>query len=212
MDERGIDHDAVGVVDAQLALERDGAMHLAVHLPSHVERHGRHLVERTVPIADDQPGLLFDLTRQAGHDRRVGRVDHPPGRAPVVRPVAAPVAHQEQAAVAFDHGTRDGHAVRIRARHAASVARPRYHPRVPADFDTGPGPSRGAFFLAYAGVVLAGVLGAVIGYGWGELGCTGNCDSDAAIAAIVGAVIASIGTGIVAVLVLRAMAEWRRPR
>lgn len=83
---------------------------------------------------------------------------------------------------------------------------------MPADFDTGPGPSRGAFFLAYAAVVLTGLLGAVIGYGWGELGCTGDCGSGPAITAVVGAVITAVGSGIVAVLVLRAMAEWRRPR
>ncbi len=83
---------------------------------------------------------------------------------------------------------------------------------MPEAFDTGPGPTRGAFLLAYAGVIVAGVLGAVIGYGWGEVGCTGDCGSDATVGAVVGAIIASVGTGIVAVLVLRAMAEWRRPR
>ena len=80
-------------------------------------------------------------------------------------------------------------------------------------FDTGPGPSRGAFLLAYAGVVLAGLLGAVIGYGVTDVGCAGkDCGASTAIGAIVGALVAALGAGVVAVLALRAMAEWRRPR
>ena len=84
--------------------------------------------------------------------------------------------------------------------------------RVVADrFDTGPGPSRSAFLLAYAGVVIAGLFGAVIGYGWSDIGCRRDCSTDLAIGTIVGAIIGAVGTGVVAVLVLRAMAEWRRP-
>jgi hypothetical protein len=83
---------------------------------------------------------------------------------------------------------------------------------VPDTFDTGPGPRRGAFLLAYAGVILGGLLGAVLGYGITDIGCTGDCGTSTAIGAVVGAVIAAVGTGVVAVLALRAMAEWRRPR
>jgi len=78
-------------------------------------------------------------------------------------------------------------------------------------FDTGPGPPRPAFFLAYAGVVVAGCFGGAIGYGYVEATCTGDCGSAKAIGALVGAALAAIGVGVVAVLVLRAMAEWRRP-
>ncbi len=69
-------------------------------------------------------------------------------------------------------------------------------------------PSRWAFLLAFAGVVLAGILGAIIGYGIADV----SSQSDVAhvIGAFVGAVIGAGGVGIVAVLVLRAMAEWRR--
>jgi hypothetical protein len=80
-----------------------------------------------------------------------------------------------------------------------------------APFDTGPGPPRRAFFIAYAGVVLAGLLGALIGYGVVDASCRGGCSSDAAIGAIVGAIVGALGAGVVAVLGLRAMAEWRRP-
>jgi hypothetical protein len=82
---------------------------------------------------------------------------------------------------------------------------------VPETFDTGPGPRRAAFLLAYLGVVVAGLVGAIIGYGWAEIGCHGNCSGDLAVGAIVGAILGATGTGVVAVLVLRAMAEWRRP-
>ncbi|MGZ4712395.1 MAG: hypothetical protein ACXVJ7_13080 [Acidimicrobiia bacterium] len=79
-------------------------------------------------------------------------------------------------------------------------------------FDTGPGPPRRAFLLAYACVVVGGLLGALIGYGVTDVGCHGDCGSSTAAGAIVGALVAAVGTGVVAVLVLRAMAEWRRPR
>jgi hypothetical protein len=83
---------------------------------------------------------------------------------------------------------------------------------VPDAFDTGPGPPRGAFLLAYAGVILGGLLGALLGYGITDIGCTGDCGTSTAVGAVVGAVIGAVGTGVVAVLALRAMAEWRRPR
>ena len=69
-------------------------------------------------------------------------------------------------------------------------------------------PSRWAFLLAFGGVVLAGILGGIIGYGIADV----SSQSDVAhvVGAFVGAVIGAGGVGIVAVLVLRAMAEWRR--
>lgn len=79
-------------------------------------------------------------------------------------------------------------------------------------FDTGPGPSRTAFLLAYAGVVVAGLLGAALGYAFVDVTCRGDCTTGLAIGALAGAVIAAVGVGVVAVLALRAMAEWRRPR
>ena len=69
-------------------------------------------------------------------------------------------------------------------------------------------PSRWAFLLAFGGVVLAGILGGIIGFGIADV----SSQSDVAhlVGAFVGAVIGAGGVGIVAVLVLRAMAEWRR--
>ena len=69
-------------------------------------------------------------------------------------------------------------------------------------------PSRAAYLLVFFSVVLAGVLGGIIGYGVADVGS----DDDAArlLGTFLGAVIAATGVGIVAVLVLRAMAEWNR--
>jgi len=82
----------------------------------------------------------------------------------------------------------------------------------PPAFDTGPGPGKGAFILAYALTVASGILGAVIGYGLVEVQSEGDRGAWLALGALVGGVAAAGGVGVVAVLTLRAMAEWRRPR
>jgi hypothetical protein len=71
-------------------------------------------------------------------------------------------------------------------------------------------PSRTAFLLAFSSVVLAGVLGGIIGFGVADVGS----DSNAArlLGTFLGAVIGAAGVGVVAVLVLRAMSEWNRQR
>jgi hypothetical protein len=69
-------------------------------------------------------------------------------------------------------------------------------------------PSRTAFLLAFGGVVLAGVLGAIIGYGIADV--SSHSDLSHLVGAFIGAAIGAGGVGVVAVLVLRAMAEWRR--
>ena len=69
-------------------------------------------------------------------------------------------------------------------------------------------PSRGAFLLAFGGVVLAGILGGIIGYGIADV--SSQSDLSHLIGTFIGSVIGAAGVGSVAVLVLRAMAEWRR--
>ncbi len=69
-------------------------------------------------------------------------------------------------------------------------------------------PSRWAYVLAFAGVVFAGILGGIIGYGIADV--SSKSDVSHVVGAFVGAIIGAGGVGIVAVLVLRAMAEWRR--
>jgi len=71
-------------------------------------------------------------------------------------------------------------------------------------------PSRKAFLLAFVSVVGAGVFGGVIGYGLADIDCTRNCAGSRLLATVLGSVIAAAGVGVVAVLVLRAMSEWRR--
>ena len=71
-------------------------------------------------------------------------------------------------------------------------------------------PSRSAFLLAFGAVVVAGLLGGVIGFGIADVGS--HSDTARAVGAFVGAIIGATGVGVVAVLVLRAMSEWRRQR
>jgi hypothetical protein len=91
-------------------------------------------------------------------------------------------------------------------------------------------PKRGPVYLAYGAVVLAGILGGVIGYGLVNATCSDqapklqrllhladpryqipahSCQLQRAGGLLSGAVIAGVGAGIVAVLVLRAMTDWR---
>jgi len=71
-------------------------------------------------------------------------------------------------------------------------------------------PSRGAYILAFLSVVLAGTFGGIIGFGLVDVGCSGDCGLADVAGLAVGAISAAVGVGIVAVLVLRAMAEWQR--
>jgi hypothetical protein len=68
-------------------------------------------------------------------------------------------------------------------------------------------PSTGARILAFGAILLAGVCGGLIGYGVTDV--TGGSSLAAGIGALVGAVAGAAGVGVVAVLALRAMAEWR---
>ena len=65
-----------------------------------------------------------------------------------------------------------------------------------------------ARILAFAAILVAGVLGGLIG--WGVVDLQGGGSTASGIGAVVGALLAAGGVAIVAVLVLRAMGEWRR--
>ncbi len=71
-------------------------------------------------------------------------------------------------------------------------------------------PSRAAYLLAFAAVVVSGLLGGTIGYGLVDVSCEGGCGTAALTGALIGAVAGAVGVGVIAVLVLRAMAEWKR--
>ncbi len=70
-------------------------------------------------------------------------------------------------------------------------------------------PSTGARVLAFASILLAGLCGGLIGYAVVDLQCEGDCTTPAGIGGLTGAVSFAVGVGIVAILALRAMAEWR---
>jgi hypothetical protein len=82
----------------------------------------------------------------------------------------------------------------------------------PGDGSLVPGglPSRGAYVLAFLSVVFAGAFGGIIGYGLVDIGCDGDCGLAVFGGLVVGGLIGAVGVGVVAVLVLRAMAEWQR--
>ncbi len=63
--------------------------------------------------------------------------------------------------------------------------------------------------LAFAAILLAGLCGGLIGYGFVGLQCHGNCTTPDGLGAVVGGALAAGGVAIVAVLTLRAMGEWR---
>jgi hypothetical protein len=71
-------------------------------------------------------------------------------------------------------------------------------------------PSRTAYLLAFLSVVVAGVFGGIIGYGIVDVGSHGPANTAKLLGTLVGAGGGAIGVGIISVLVLRAMAEWKR--
>ena len=73
-------------------------------------------------------------------------------------------------------------------------------------------PSPLARGVAFAAIVVAGACGALIGWSFVDLQCTGDCTTAGGIGAIVGGACAAVGVAVVAVLTLRAMGEWKRIR
>jgi len=93
-------------------------------------------------------------------------------------------------------------------------------------------PRRGPLLLAFAAVVTCGGLGGLIGYGLVDTTCledpsllermleqvrgyeagAQSCGVARAGGSVIGAVAAAIGAAVIAVLILRAMAEWRVTR
>lgn len=70
-------------------------------------------------------------------------------------------------------------------------------------------PSLGARILAFSAILLGGLCGGLIGYGFTDLQCTDSCTGLAGGVGLLGAVLGAAGVGVVAVLALRAMGEWR---
>ncbi|MCU1358761.1 MAG: hypothetical protein JWN99_50 [Ilumatobacteraceae bacterium] len=70
-------------------------------------------------------------------------------------------------------------------------------------------PSPAARAAAFAAILVAGAAGALIGYALVHIQCTGDCAVPLGLGIFFGAVVAAGGMSIVAVLVLRAVGEWR---
>lgn len=70
-------------------------------------------------------------------------------------------------------------------------------------------PSAGARALAFGAILIAGLCGALIGFAIVDLQCGGDCGALAGLGAVVGGVAGAAGVAVIAVLVLRAMGEWK---
>ena len=69
-------------------------------------------------------------------------------------------------------------------------------------------PSTGARVLAFVAILVGGLCGGLIGYGFADLQCTDSCAMVAGVSGLIGAAVGAVGVGIVSVLALRAMGEW----
>jgi hypothetical protein len=70
-------------------------------------------------------------------------------------------------------------------------------------------PSVGIRVSAFAAICLSGLAGALIGYSLVALQCDGDCSVWTGLGLLVGALGAAGGMAVVAVLVMRAIGEWR---
>lgn len=70
-------------------------------------------------------------------------------------------------------------------------------------------PSPLARATAFVGILLSGLAGGLIGWALVDLQCNGSCELASGIGMLVGAVSSAAGMSVVAVLVLRALGEWR---
>jgi hypothetical protein len=63
--------------------------------------------------------------------------------------------------------------------------------------------------VAFAAICVGGICGLLIGVALVRVGCKGDCAVNEGVGALIGGVTAASGVAVVAVLVLRAMGEWR---
>ncbi len=70
-------------------------------------------------------------------------------------------------------------------------------------------PSSKARILSFIAILISGACGGLVGYTVTDLQCSGDCVALSGGIGLAGAGLAAGGVGIVCVLTLRAMAEWR---
>jgi hypothetical protein len=69
-------------------------------------------------------------------------------------------------------------------------------------------PSVTARIVAFAAIILAGSCGGMIGWAMVRLQCDGTCSTQKSIGALIGTLLFAGGSAVIAVLALRALAEW----
>lgn len=82
-------------------------------------------------------------------------------------------------------------------------------PPTPPVAQPGGEPSVAARVVAFVAILVGGAAGGFIGWSFVELQCEGDCTVAAGLGGLAGAVLVAVGVGIVTVLALRAMDEWR---
>ena len=82
-------------------------------------------------------------------------------------------------------------------------------PEIPSACIPSAAPSSRARLVALLAIVFSGSCGGLVGYAITDLQCTEGCPTMAGVIGLGGATLTAVGVGIVAVLALRAMAEWR---
>lgn len=70
-------------------------------------------------------------------------------------------------------------------------------------------PSIRARAIAFAGILISGIAGAIMGYLIVDVQCSGSCAFPTGIGMFIGSLIGASGMSVVAVLALRAIGEWR---
>jgi len=70
-------------------------------------------------------------------------------------------------------------------------------------------PSVGVRIAAFVAICVSGIAGALIGASLVSIQCDGDCGLPIGIGLLIGAVVAAAGMAVVAVLVMRAIGEWR---
>jgi hypothetical protein len=66
--------------------------------------------------------------------------------------------------------------------------------------------------LAFVSILVGGLCGWLIGSAITGIQCSGDCEVATGAGGLVGAVLGALGVAVIAVLVLRAMGEWRTMR
>ena len=91
----------------------------------------------------------------------------------------------------------------------SSLPTPAHNDLAPLERPLSALPPRGARIAAFCSIVFGGIAGGLIGYALVDLQCSGACDVPKGIGVFSVATVTAAGMGVVAVLVLRALGEWK---